>query len=185
MAKCKIFVFHLIILRDNLGKLCKLEALDSVAILKYLPQFYSQGRFKFQNLPPLNFFFFFFLHLGLFMLGMMPTSQPSILHGNKPNTSTQDKQLHPNNLHRLVSQRLFSHKGWVYPKLPFFTPGQDVSLLIKALRWECWLEGEISHYPEGSSTLAKHLDLVGKHPSSSTEFFFFIWMFWYHVEPAS
>lgn len=45
--------------------------------------------------------------------------------------------------------------------------------------------GGITHYPEVSSTLAKYLDLVDKHLSGSTEFFFFIWMFWYHVDPAS
>lgn len=32
----------------------------------------------------------------------------------------------------------------------------------------------ITHHPEVLSTLAKHLDLVEKHLSGSTEFFFFI-----------
>ena len=45
--------------------------------------------------------------------------------------------------------------------------------------------GGIIHYPEVSSILAKHLDLVEKHLSGSTEFFFFIWMFWCHIGLAS
>lgn len=43
----------------------------------------------------------------------------------------------------------------------------------------------ITHYPEGLPTLAKHLDLVEKHLSGSTEFLFFFWMFWYRADPDS
>lgn len=48
-----------------------------------------------------------------------------------------------------------------------------------------WTVRRITHYPEVLPTLAKHLDLVEKHLSGSTEFLFFFWLFWYRADPDS
>lgn len=114
VSKCKICVFHLIILRGELGKLCKLNELDSVDILKYLPQFCSQGRFKFLILIPLKFCICFYLCWEWY-----PLPNPQFFMVTNPSYPPRTNDCTPT-LVRLVSQRFFSHRDWIYQKLPFF-----------------------------------------------------------------
>lgn len=84
----------------------------------------------------------------------------------------------------LVGQKFSSHRGWSYWKLPFFIEHTLLSCVF--INWSIKMKMlTVGESLRALSTLAKHLDLVEKQLSGSTEFFFFIWMFWCHVDPDS
>lgn len=84
-------------LQGKLGKLCKLKKLDTMAILKYSPQFYSQGEAKFLILSPLIFIYLFiYFASGPIYAGIDAHFLTTILHGNTPIACAQDRWLNPN-----------------------------------------------------------------------------------------